>query len=193
MAADNIPKSSKWFSNKSLNVSFQRFEPTPSARFSSSPPRSSPPRSPTSSTLAPKLANSEDELKDVFRCFDGNGDGKISALELRKYFASIGEFMSHEEAQGMIDDFDTDKDGLLDFTDFVRVMKRKDGDEDLRLAFEMFEVKKGSGCITPKGLQRMLKRLGDKRSYEDCVAMIQAFDIDGNGVLDFQEFRQMMS
>jgi calcium-binding protein CML len=38
----------------------------------------------------------------------------------------------------------------------------------------------------------MLQRLGDDRSYEECVVMIDAFDIDHNGVLDFNEFHQMM-
>jgi calcium-binding protein CML len=39
----------------------------------------------------------------------------------------------------------------------------------------------------------MLHRLGDAKSYDDCVAMIHVFDIDGNGVLDFHEFNQMMA
>lgn len=65
-------------------------------------------------------------------------------------------------------------------------------DDDLRRAFEMFEAEKGCGCITPRGLQKMLSRLGEVRSDEDCVAMIRVFDLDGNGVLDFHEFLQMM-
>jgi calcium-binding protein CML len=84
---------------------------------------------------------------------------------------------------------------MLDFQDFLRLMKREanDYDDDLKMAFEMFEMEKGSGYITPKGLQRMLHRLGDAKSYDDCVAMIHVFDIDGNGVLDFHEFNQMMA
>jgi calcium-binding protein CML len=56
----------------------------------------------------------------------------------------------------------------------------------------MFVWEEKEDCITPKGLQRMLQRLGDDRSYEECVVMIDAFDIDHNGVLDFNEFHQMM-
>lgn len=140
----------------------------------------------------------DNELREVFRRFDENGDGKISAVELRSFFASIGEYMSHEEAQGVIDELDTDGDGKVHFDDFVSLM-RMDGregagsDVDLRRAFEMFEYEKGSGCITPKGLQAMLERLGDKKSYEECEAMIRAFDVDGNGVLDYNEFNRMMA
>ena len=140
-------------------------------------------------------------MREVFNHFDGDGDGKISAYELRSYFGSIGEHMSHEEAEGVIHDLDSDGDNLLDFQDFTKLMKSDQGrdgggDEDLRKAFEMFVWEKegsGSGCITPKGLQMMLHRLGDNKSYDECVAMIDAFDIDHNGVLDFNEFHQMMA
>ena len=151
-----------------------------------------------SSSRTPKLTSKEDELKEVFRYFDGDGDGKISALELRAYFGSIGEYMSHEEAQGVIADLDSDGDNLLDLEDFLKLMKRETGgekgdDQDLKKAFEMFEMEKGSGRITPTSLQRMLHRLGDPKSFDECAAMIRVYDIDGNGVLDFNEFHQMMT
>ncbi|KAF2295096.1 hypothetical protein GH714_031490 [Hevea brasiliensis] len=89
----------------------------------------------------------ENELKEVFRHFDSDGDEKISALELRSYFGSIGEYMSYEEAQAVIEDLDSDGDKLLDFKDFLRLMKREANEEDadLKKAFEMFEMEKGSG------------------------------------------------
>lgn len=105
--------------------------------------------------------------------------------------------MSHEQATRVINDFDSDGDDLIDFQDFVKLLKRDhqdkkgDDDQDLKTAFEMFELEKG--CLTPRGLQRMLGRLGDTKSYDECKAMIQVFDTDGNGMLDFNEFHQMMT
>ncbi|KAG2724717.1 hypothetical protein I3843_01G028200 [Carya illinoinensis] len=194
--SERVSKPSKWFSNKSLRVSLHRRKSKSGSSSLSSP------RSPRSSPMSPRTKSSkdssrEDELKEVFRYFDGDGDGKISALELRSYFASIGEYMSHEEAQGVIDDLDSDGDSLLDFKDFLRLMKRDgrggDDDQDLKKAFEMFEMEKGSGRITPRSLQRMLQRLGDTKSQDECAAMIRAYDTDGNGELDFNEFHQMMN
>ncbi|XVF15692.1 hypothetical protein REPUB_Repub09cG0177200 [Reevesia pubescens] len=187
MATDKVSKASKWFTNKSLRLSLHR------RRSKSSSTLSSPRSSPTSPHRTPKRTKKEDELKEVFRYFDGDGDGKISALELRAYFGSIGEYMSHEDAQEVINDLDSDGDSMLDYQDFLKLMKKEAGDDELKKAFEMFELEKGSGCITPKGLQRMLNRLGDAKSYDECVAMIQVYDIDGNGVLDFHEFHQMMA
>ncbi|XP_043712399.1 probable calcium-binding protein CML41 [Telopea speciosissima] len=175
------PSLGKWFSNnnKSFRISFQRLLPS---------------KSDLSSRNFSVPQTEKDELREVFGYFDTDGDGKISAHELRSYFASVGEYISHMEAQGVINDLDADGDNLIDFEDFMKLMELEGGhDEDLRRAFEMFEVEKGSGCITPKGLQRMFRRLGDEISNEECKAMIQIFDLDGDGVLGFHEFQQMMA
>lgn len=182
-------RSNKWFSNKSLKLSFNRRRSKSNNSASSSSSLSSPD---SSQLISQTHSNIEDELRQVFRYFDENNDGKISALELSAYFRSIGEYMSEEEAQAVINDLDGDGDKLIDFQDFLELMKKDvNGDEDLRLAFQMFELERD--CLTPKGLQTMLSRLGDKRSYEECKAMIRAFDTDGNGVLDFNEFYRMMA
>jgi calcium-binding protein CML len=39
----------------------------------------------------------------------------------------------------------------------------------------------------------VLAQLGDQRSVADCEVMIQAYNVDGDGGLDFQEFKRMMS
>lgn len=176
---------SKWFSNKSFKLSL------PHRRRKSDPP--SPPVSPP----AIQDPGRTHKLQEAFHHFDGDGDGKISSEELRAFFVSIGENMSLMEAETAINSLDSDGDDLMDFSDFLRLMDcDRSGDhglDDLRMAFEMFEADKGSGLITPSGLQQMLNRLGDPKSYQECEAMIQVFDLDGNGVLDFHEFQQMMT
>ncbi|OIW14841.1 hypothetical protein TanjilG_30560 [Lupinus angustifolius] len=142
------------------------------------------------------MYNNGVKFKDVFEHFDVDKDGKISSKELVDYFASVGESVNHKVAKIVVNEFDSDGDEFLDFGDFVKLMKEENNEElknILRSAFEMFEVEKGSGCITPKGLQQMLKRLGDVKSHDECANMIRAFDLDGNGFIDFHEFQHMMS
>lgn len=150
-------------------------------------------------TTTPIRISKEEESRQVFRFLDADNDGKISADELRAYFSSVGDSISQEEAEKVIKEFSSGGDQdplLLEFGEFVRVMELRDGDDDggvvLRRAFEVYEVEKGSGFITAEGLRRVLRRLGDVKSVEDCRAMIGVYDLDGNGVLDFDEFCKMM-
>ncbi|KAG5543272.1 hypothetical protein RHGRI_016122 [Rhododendron griersonianum] len=183
MALASIAKGSKWLFNKSLKLTLPHLhQPKPNTP------------TPVHSLLPPE-ASTNDEFRLVFRYLDTDGNGKISSDELQAYFASMGESMSSDEAQSVVTEFDKDGDNLLEFAEFVKLMERESEgeDDDIRRAFEMFEVEKGSGCITPRGLQQVLNRLGKEKSGEDCEAMIRAFDLDGNGVLDFYEFNKMMT
>lgn len=193
---EDMPRPTKCFPNVGLRISLhkKKAKPNGSSSSSSSAPRS-PSQTPSSPFRRPKGLTREEELREVFLQFDMNEDGKISAFELRRYFGSIGECISQEDAQEVIDELDSDKDGMLDFGDFVKLMdsKQEGVDDDLRKVFEMFEHEKGYGRITPRGLQRALNRLGDSKSYDECVAMIQVFDVNGDGELDFNEFHHMMA
>ncbi|PSS30334.1 Calcium-binding protein CML19 [Actinidia chinensis var. chinensis] len=132
----------------------------------------------------------------VFKHFDGSGDGKISPAELHLCLGSLGGEISSEEAEAMVVLMDSDGDGQLGLDDFVRLIEGTEEEEkvrDLREAFKMYEMEDGSGCITPRSLKRMLSKLGEKKSLDECKLMIARFDLNGDGVLNFEEFRVMMS
>ncbi|OAY85928.1 putative calcium-binding protein [Ananas comosus] len=157
-------------------------------------PASSPTPSPRRSPAPDRL----DDLRRVFRHIDRDMDGKISSSELRAFFSSVSDDAAAADDLPSVGDD-------LDFAGFVALMETHRGGgggggggeeeevEDLRRAFEMFEAVKGSGRITPRGVQRVLSSLGDERSFADCEAMIRAYDINGDGELDFTEFHRMMS
>ncbi|KAJ8499449.1 hypothetical protein OPV22_010001 [Ensete ventricosum] len=134
------------------------------------------------------------ELERVFHYFDENGDGKISPAELQKCMRAAGEELSPEDARSAVESSDSDGDGLLGMEDFVKLVEAEGEEEkgrNLRDAFGMYATE-GQGCITPSSLRRMLKRLGESRSVDECARMIQTFDLNGDGVLSFDEFKIMM-
>ncbi|XP_078439150.1 putative calcium-binding protein CML31 [Wolffia australiana] len=134
-----------------------------------------------------------DNYEKVFRYFDQNGDGKVSPSELSICLRTAGEELSEKEAEAVISCNDSDGDGLLCYDDFVSLVsvKREEEEEEMREAFRMYEMK-GRDCITAESLRRMLRRLGDHRTVEECKGMIRRYDLNGDGVLSFDEFKIMM-
>lgn len=69
-----------------------------------------------------KYTVSEEELKEAFKVFDKDQDGLISASELRHIMTSLGEKLTDEEVDEMINEADADGDGQVSYEDFVRMM-----------------------------------------------------------------------
>ncbi|KAK2661021.1 hypothetical protein Ddye_007554 [Dipteronia dyeriana] len=136
------------------------------------------------------------QLQRVFDYFDENRDGRISATELHRCLKMVGEDLSMEDAEAALESSDINGDGHLDLDEFQKLMEATNDNHEekkraLREAFRMY-VTDGSTFITPASLKRMLSRLGDSSSVDDCKAMIRAFDLNGDGVLSFDEFAIMM-
>ncbi|KAD7478709.1 hypothetical protein E3N88_01845 [Mikania micrantha] len=136
------------------------------------------------------------QYQRVFRHIDQNGDGKISPPELQICIGKIGGDLTLEDAEMAAALMDSDGDGMLSMEDLVKVVESANEEEkfsDLKKAFKMYEEIEGGGCITPKSLRRMLSKLGESRTVDDCKVMIAKFDVNGDGVLSFDEFRVMMA
>ncbi|KAK4440958.1 Calmodulin-like protein 3 [Sesamum alatum] len=140
------------------------------------------------------------ELRRVFSMFDRNGDGKISRKELSDSLENLGIHIPEKELGQMIENVDANGDGYVDLEEFgtlyAAIMEGDDrGDEegDMREAFNVFD-QNGDGFITVEELRSVLSSLGLKqgRSLEDCKRMIMRVDVDGDGRVNFDEFRQMM-
>ncbi|CAA2954141.1 calmodulin 3 [Olea europaea subsp. europaea] len=64
----------------------------------------------------------------------------------------------------------------------------------MRDAFNIFD-ENGDGLITVDGLKSFLASVGLKqgRTAEECMNMIMKVDVDGDGVVNFAESKQMMT
>eukprot|EP00088_Acartia_fossae_P032148 TRINITY_DN32955_c0_g2_i1.p1 TRINITY_DN32955_c0_g2~~TRINITY_DN32955_c0_g2_i1.p1 ORF type:complete len:161 (+),score=43.34 TRINITY_DN32955_c0_g2_i1:33-485(+) len=76
-------------------------------------------------TLKQNEENAEDEIREAFKVFDGDGNGYINRQELAVVMMNIGEKLTNDEIQEMIDDADIDGDGQINYEEFYIMMTGK--------------------------------------------------------------------
>ncbi|CAK8570416.1 unnamed protein product [Lathyrus sativus] len=136
-----------------------------------------------------------EDLEHVFRKFDVNNDGKISSSELGSIMGNLGQPATEEELNNMIREVDADRDGYINLEEFIE-LNTKDIDaneilENLKDAFSIFDIDK-NGSISAEELHNVMVSIGDQCSLIECQKMIACVDSDGDGMIDFEEFKRMM-
>ena len=157
-----------------------------------------------------KTEDTDDEMTSVFATFDKNGDGFITKQELKESLKNIRIIVTETEVEEMVVKVDSNGDGLIDLEEF-KILCRKilSGGEDqisgcggaageggggeLKKAFDVFDRNK-DGLITVEELWWVLSSLGLKegKRIEDCKEMIRRVDVDGDEMVNFDEFKMMM-
>ncbi|CAF3826258.1 unnamed protein product [Rotaria magnacalcarata] len=62
----------------------------------------------------------EAELREAFRLFDRDNSGYITISELKQVMLNMGEKLNQEELEDMMREADVNKDGKLDYQEFVQ-------------------------------------------------------------------------
>ncbi|XP_060585615.1 calmodulin-like [Ruditapes philippinarum] len=67
----------------------------------------------------------EEQLREAFKVFDKDGNGKLNANELKQSMTNLGERLSKEDIEYMIKMADVTGDGNVNYEEFIRVMTSK--------------------------------------------------------------------
>jgi len=69
----------------------------------------------------PKLSPQQaQELRMTFDVMDADGNGSVTKEELKSMLYGLGEMVSDEYVEDMINKADTNRDGKIQFDEFVR-------------------------------------------------------------------------
>lgn len=76
--------------------------------------------------MSQKMAekDSKEEILKAFRLFDDDSTGRISFKNIKRVAKELGENLTDEELQEMIDEADRDGDGEINEQEFLRIMKK---------------------------------------------------------------------
>ena len=142
-----------------------------------------------------------EDFKSAFALFDKDGEGTISAKEMGNVKRSLGlhssRFYTEAELQDLINEFDIDGDGSIDFPEFLSMMahkmKENNSEEDIRETFQVFD-KDGNGFISAAELWQVMTIVGKNLTNKEVDEMIREVDTDGDGQVNYEEFvTNMMS
>ncbi|EED17074.1 troponin C, putative [Talaromyces stipitatus ATCC 10500] len=143
-------------------------------------------------------ALSEEQIsrfREAFAVFDKDGNGEITAEELRDVMRSLGQNPTESELQDIVNELDVDHTGTIDFDEFLTMMVHKgkatDEEAELRAAFDVFD-QDGSGTISADEMRRVMKSIGENLTDAEIDEMIREADTDGNGTIDCEFFWIML-
>lgn len=137
------------------------------------------------------------EFCSAFRLLDADGDGTITRDELARVFANLG----HTASESEIDEYMARATGsraadTISLGEFIATMERvanaaRGDDDEIRRAFEVFDCN-GNGYIDAGELRRVMTAFGEALTEEEVNDMMAEADTNGDGRIDYDEFKAMM-
>ena len=133
------------------------------------------------------------ELNNIYNKIDKNCDWKITKSELYNAYKIAGIPMTHEKIEKIINSMDFDRNGNVDYEEFIRMCIPKERlftEENLENAFSLFDKDK-NGFITPSGIIDIIQ--GDSNITEEVKNSIKEEILEvSEEIIDLDEFKRLM-
>lgn len=135
-------------------------------------------------------------LQGLFNSVDTNGDGYIDKKEFAQMLQRPATHKrTDSQLERIMKEIDLDGNGRIDFYEFVAYVSKLDGysrprdEEEIHQAFKYFD-RDNSGAIDRREVQMLLRMIGLKFRAQDIEDFMNKYDLNGDGVISYQEFRK---
>ena len=132
-------------------------------------------------------------LKNIFAAFDKHKKGQILYEELKQGLIQLkSSNINEKQIQDLFKNIDVDKNGKIDYTEFLAATLQKQNYLKIERLYEAFCLfdKDNSGKITKDELMKVLKV--DKNQEKEIEKIIKEADKDEDGVINYKEFLELM-
>jgi len=135
-----------------------------------------------------------EQLQQLFVQLDEDGNGTLSREELTRGLQKTN--IPAEQIPRILEGIDVDGSGEIDYTEFLAAaLERREFLEESACwaAFKVFD-RDGDGCITKQELAHVVKsyHIADKWNRETLQELMREVDKNGDGQIDFEEFRSLL-
>jgi len=135
-------------------------------------------------------------LRDTFMAFDTNQDGMLTISEIKDGLADNGIIDIPQDLQQLLMDMDSDGSGVIDYTEFLAATMKKEHmtQETYWQAFATFD-RDCDGVISNTEVKEVLNSgsLAGVATESGIERILLEADSNGDGAIDFEEFRKMMA
>ncbi|CAL8343304.1 unnamed protein product [Merluccius merluccius] len=128
-----------------------------------------------------------DHFRGLFVKLDKDNNGFISVEELHNEMKKSGIVPTEKRVKNIIDGYDQDKDGRLDYNEFLHYMT--DREKKWKIHFHDLDKNK-CGLIDQEDIICLFKELGVIISQPNAKRIIQMMDKDNSMTVDWGEFLQ---
>jgi len=131
-------------------------------------------------------------LRQTFLALDENEDGVLSSKELRLGLAGV---QIPDDLQLIMNEIDTNGNGTIDYSEFLAAGLKHRYGVTRDLCWTGFHAldRDGDGVLSMKDLKGLLDESDNCDDSAYISTLLQKFDTNGDGVIDFEEFVAMMS
>ena len=135
-------------------------------------------------------------LRAIFKHIDESGDGRLSHDELRKgYQKYFSDSLNENEFELLISKLDQDNSGYIEYEEFLRATVDTESiltEKNLQFAFNFFD-KDNSGKLSAEEVKSVLGVISTEKDGGDIVkSIISEVDINGDGEINYEEFKTLM-